>query len=71
MKLTKKNAKWALIAKFQKNKTLSKKNQCQLHENVKNETRQNACKKRDCTKSRKSLNQTDQKDDEKSSFYIC
>ncbi len=47
------------------------KNQCQFHEIVKNETRRNAYKKRNCSKNRKNSNQTNQKNDKKSSFYIC
>jgi hypothetical protein len=53
MKFIKKDAKIILIAKFQK-----KKNQCQVHKDVKNETKQDACKKRNCSKSEKISNQT-------------
>jgi hypothetical protein len=71
MRLIKENAKMILTAKFQKKtEHRVKENQCQLHENVKNETRRDACKRRNCSKSEKISNQTNQRDDEKSSFYI-
>ncbi len=41
------------------------------YENLTNEARRDAYKRRSCPKSRKSTHQTDQRDDEKSSFHIC
>jgi hypothetical protein len=72
MRLIKKDAKMILTTKFQeKTKHRAEENQYQLHENVKNEARRDACKKRNCSKSEKISNQTDQRNDEKSSFHIC
>jgi hypothetical protein len=72
LRLTKENAKLAIIAKLQKEKDDGKKRvDAQFYEDLTNEARRDAYKRRSCSESRKSKNQTGQRDDEKSSFYIC